>query len=44
MNGIGPEEGIFFDNNTQKFDWRGEFGSFYPFAQVMTGKDRRKLS
>ncbi len=74
-NGIGPAEGGFFDNNTQKwyfgmvplpfesgifflwgeegepytqiyrfgFDWRGEFGSFYPFAQVMTGWDGKFL-
>ncbi|MCC6012561.1 hypothetical protein LM594_06310, partial [Candidatus Caldipriscus sp.] len=74
-NGIRPAEGIFFDNNTQKwyfgrvplpfesgifflwgeddepytqiyrfgFDWRGEFGSFYPFAQVMTGWDGKDI-
>lgn len=74
-NGIGPAEGGFFDNNTQKwyfgrvplpfesgifflwgeegepytqiyrfgFDWRGEFGSFYPFAQVMTGWDGKDI-
>ena len=39
MNGIGPAEGIFFDNNTQ--NWRGEFGSFYPMVMRLT--DGRKL-
>ncbi len=50
MNVIGPAEGIFlvgYPYPTQiyrfGFDWRGEFGSFYPFAQVMTGWDGKFL-
>jgi len=51
-NDIGPAEGGLFDNNTQKwyfgrvlfgFDWRGEFGSFYPLAQIMIGWDGKDI-
>jgi len=44
---ITPKSGIEGEPYTQiyrfGFDWRGEFGSFYPFAQVMTGWDGKDI-
>ena len=39
---ITPQSGILV-GYLLGFDWRGEFGSFYPFAQVMTGWDGKDI-